>query len=256
MTPRPDPYLISRRAFLGGAVLGGVELLLPGSATRPKLTALVLPGPGPRPVRPFGPTTYTVTVRRVEDQCVLTMEFYNLQPDFTQSPPALAQVSPYLETLLVVTFPPQSVIEDAYVLSAPPGLSPEPAPAHGLAPPTPSLPTSSPATPPVNAYLAGASRVAFLIAPAGTTVGPIPLETSSLLDWVDYTLNVVPNAVPRGSSRPVTPARPGRAAPRRPSSCPTTSSSARTPPRPSSTPPPRSPAPRVGPSYGTPGWPG
>ncbi len=198
MTPRPDPYLISRRAFLGGAVLGGVELLLPGSATRPKLTALVLPGPGPRPVRPFGPTTYTVTVRRVEDQCVLTMEFYNLQPDFTQSPPALAQVSPYLETLLVVTFPPQSVIEDAYVLSAPPGLSPEPAPAHGLAPPTPSLPTSSPATPPVNAYLAGASRVAFLIAPAGTTVGPIPLETSSLLDWVDYTLNVVPNAVPPG----------------------------------------------------------
>jgi hypothetical protein len=183
---------LSRRAFLGWGGAGTATAYIalsfgPGG----KVLAKVINPPPPvdKPKK-----TYTTVLRRADDQLVLTLDFWNLVPDFTTSPPVLRQVDTSASAnYLVVGFPGQNIIEEVFFRAGSP-TNPQPDPGHN----TSGIPTS-PIAPPVQQRLAAASRLVFVI-PSGsvapTSSDPLPFSLDTVLDWMFYDLNVVPNAQP------------------------------------------------------------
>jgi hypothetical protein len=152
----------------------------------------------PQDVLVTGSPDFIATLRRPEDQCLLTLAFYNLAPNYSVSPPAITVIDSNAQSYLAVAFgaqdasAPQHVAEEAFPLDT--GSLPSQTKA-----PTPKPTTSSVKVPPVNARVAGTSRLVFqvpnsAVAPAGSN--PLELTADSLLHWVTLRLSVVPNALP------------------------------------------------------------
>ena len=123
-------------------------------------------------------------VLRSEDLLTLRFEARNLRLD-SKDPkhPALVVEKPGKPAYLIVTFPPQSIVEKAYF--------------EGAAPPQ-----DDPFDPPgdVISRLAGASRLVFALP---NTMQRVPFKIASLLDWSKYKLLVSQTAaVPKGAKPP------------------------------------------------------
>jgi hypothetical protein len=178
---------MSRRAFLvvgaGGAVAatgltklagryGTVEL--PQSANLMATPAL----------------TKTISIRRPDDQCVLVLDLYNMEPDFSGPTPIIRQPHTNELSYLSVTLKPQHVAEQSFILTD--------SAAHALkAQPNSTPPTHSslpPSAPPVDSVVAGGTQ---LVAP--NTGSPLAFNTATLLNWSALAMNLVPNAVPPGA---------------------------------------------------------
>ncbi len=150
--------------------------------------------------------TIKLDLLRPDDLLSLTIEGENIKLD-TSKPkePALVLEEPRRPGYLIVTFPPQTIVEEAIFESSPtpPPSTPEspdkPKPENTLPynsdnpltsvppPPVPPYPTL-----PVRSRIGGSSRLVFRI-PAGSTVR-IPYTTEGLLNWDQFDLNVTPLA--------------------------------------------------------------
>jgi hypothetical protein len=114
--------------------------------------------------------TYKFELLRPDDLLNLQIEAENLHLDTSQpQAPALVLDDPSQPGYLIVTFPPQTVVEQA--VYEPPTMTP---------------------TLPMQARIGGSSRLVFRIA-AGPDVR-IPYDVDSLLDWSNYELVVSPLA--------------------------------------------------------------
>lgn len=127
---------------------------------------------------------------RPDDLLNLQIEGENLRLDSSQADdPALVPEDPEKPAYLVVTFPPQTVIEQAYFESSPV----DPPPDEASDPLNTDLPPVSPdPAVPVAARIGGRSRLVLRI-PASEDVR-IPYTTAGLLDWEGFELVVSPLA--------------------------------------------------------------
>jgi hypothetical protein len=126
---------------------------------------------------------------RPDDLLNLQIEADNLRLDTSQKQdPALVLDDPDQPGYLIVTFPPQTVAEQAVYESSPSEASnPESGKPYNNDHPAPAPPTL-----PMQARVGGSSRLVFRIQP-GSNVR-IPYNTQSLLDWENYELAVSPLA--------------------------------------------------------------
>ncbi len=186
---------ISRRAFL---VVGAGGAMTATGLTRLAGRYSVVELPQRATLLATPALTKSIAIRRPEDQCVLVLDLYNMEPDFSGQAPIIRQPHPNQPSYLSVTLKPQHVTEESFILTD--------AQAHALkAQPGSSPPTHSslpPSAPPVDSAVAGGSQLVFivpsnLLAPNTTT--PLAYETATLLDWSTLAMNVVPNAVPQGA---------------------------------------------------------
>jgi hypothetical protein len=154
---------------------------------------------------PNPPAQVDVSVLRPDDLLNLEIAGVNLRLDQTDpKQPALVVDDPAQAALLVVTFPPQTIFEEAFFDSSnPPPQTPEqnpaPAPAH-----KPVDPSKVP-KPPANAgsvrfRLGGPSRLVFTVPPDAR----IPYTVAGLLDWSTFELAVSPIADVPGGATPGT----------------------------------------------------
>ena len=189
----------SRREFIGwSSVAGGAALFsaLGPAASDPELLEALAQRIDPDFATNFG--GFTATVRRPDDQLLLNIQAYNTSINFTNNPPTLGKVTNELPTYLSVDFgtidnpAPMHVAEQAFTLSDADNLPPQPgAPAN-----PPSATAVDP--PPVAAHMGGGTRLMFQIPDALLEPNPNPLTltTDDLLNFVNFRLVVVPNAVP------------------------------------------------------------
>jgi hypothetical protein len=141
-----------------GQVLGA-RLLAAGPRWGSVLDAMVVPAVGDVPQ-----WSLSTVVHRREDMVRLRFDFLNLAVDRTGSRPLLQRIDADADAVVVVTFPPQSLLEQAI---------PEPAGVPG--------PGS------LGARLSGDSRLAFVIPPAVLAEG-VPFTADGLLDWRNWLL--------------------------------------------------------------------
>jgi len=141
-----------------------------------------------------------ISVLRPDDLLSLEIVAVNLRLDTTDvKSPVLVVDDPAQPALLVVGFPAQTIIEEAFFdSSAPkpktPEQSPAPAPAHRPAAPDPKAP-SNPGS--VQFRLGGESRLVFKV-PADARIA---YTVAGLLDWSTFELAVSPIAdVPNGAT--------------------------------------------------------
>lgn len=150
----------------------------------------------PRATVPPPVPDYVAHIRRAADQLMLTLNFYNMTPDFSVAPAVFTKVNSDKNNYLVVCFgpsdgtAPQHVAEVAYPLKNGnlTGVSQGPVPS-----------TKAVGAPPIPAHVAGQSRLAFVV--PDTVLGkdaahPLTLDTTSLLAWTGLSLSVTANAVP------------------------------------------------------------
>ncbi|HEX4520005.1 MAG TPA: hypothetical protein VH063_10535 [Gaiellaceae bacterium] len=186
---------MSRRAFLvvsagGTAAVTGLPDLMGGFgavelAEAADIQAAVTP-------------TTSIAVRRSLDQCVLTLDLYNLEPKYGGAVPVLHQTNTKQPSYLSVTLKPQHVAEQSFILTDDA--------AHALkAQPdgTPRTdPGAAPTAPPVDSAVAGGTQLVFIV-PASVldpnTAHPLPFDTATLLNWSSLAMSVVPNAVAQGA---------------------------------------------------------
>jgi hypothetical protein len=144
---------------------------------------------------------------RPEDLLYLEFDFINLKliQDNTKSP-YLSRIDPEADAFLVVYFPPQHIQEKAF-LETEPRVLPLPTPLPGQ---TDLNENQMPNLPPVDARLAGKSRLVFKI-PAD--ILELPYTIDALLNWSAYTLSVAPNALPPDAKFASPEDRPGVAQP-------------------------------------------
>jgi hypothetical protein len=122
---------------------------------------------------------------RPDDLLDLQIEGDNLQLDTSQpDKPALVPQDPQKPAYLIVTFPPQTIAEQAYFESSPTQPPPQKNPDYYN---TIHPPDSSPSVP-VQARIGGATRLVFRISPAANT--RIPFTIESLINWGSYELSV------------------------------------------------------------------
>lgn len=147
---------VSRRRFLAGATALGATVVL------------VTDAGGVQQALSLGRRTLTRTVRRRNDQLSLKFDFYNLVRDTRAGQPSqLIRKFPGLGTFVVVTFPPQSVAEQAFTY--------EDTNAQG----------------PAGALVSGPTRLVFAVPESITKV---PFTMTGLLDWFPWALNLTPSA--------------------------------------------------------------
>jgi len=148
-----------------------------------------------------------VTLLRPDDLLVLQVRLVNLHLDTSQPDrPRLARTRPRRRALLVVQFPPQTIIERAFYRTAraepaPPAPPPVPPP-PGIPNPPPSPSASDPLQPPgsVEVRMGGPSRVVLQLP---DDLHEIPYTLEGLLDW-SRLITVLPPAahVVPGRSNP------------------------------------------------------
>lgn len=123
--------------------------------------------------------TFSTVLRRREDFVELSFDFYNLIPRTGAAGRQLVRAVEGFDAWVVVGFPPQHVLEEAFFeASTPAG----------------SDPLKKPGT--VGARLAGPSRLAFLVPPS---LAAIPYDDEGLLEWASWVQRVVPAARPTGA---------------------------------------------------------
>ncbi len=194
---------MSRRAFLvvgagGAAALSGLTRLGDG------LGAIEL-ADAANPLAPKA-LDQTIVINRALDQCLLTLDLYNLEPKFGGAFPVLHKPRANTPSYLSVSFQPQHVAEQSFVLTDDA--------AHALKAQPDGTPRSDPGTapspPPVASAVAGGTQLVFIV-PDGLldpeSPNPLHYDTATLLDWSSLTMSVVPNAVPQGA-KPSSLARP------------------------------------------------
>ena len=158
--PVPDLPVVhrtmSRRAFLvvgagGAAALSGLTRLADG------LGAIELPSAA-NPTAPLA-LNQTIVIRRALDQCLLTLDLYNLEPKYGGAFPVLHKPRANTPSYLSVTFEPQHVAEQSFVLTDDA--------AHALKSQPDGAPRSDPGTapsaPPVDSAVAGGSQLVFIV---------------------------------------------------------------------------------------------
>ncbi len=208
-----------RRKFIGwtGTALGSAALMRalgPAAGDPDLLDALAQQISPDIQTDTFG---FSVTVRRPQDQLLLTLAFFNVDVDFSKSPPTLAKKQNGIDCFLSVLFgtltdpAPMHVAERAYPLESP-------LPSQKNAPISQPTTDSPVEEPPVGSRIAGPTRLVYqlpdsLLEPAATT--PLTLDSTDLLNWVELILSVVPNAVAPFDR--IVNAPPGIGAPRAPS---------------------------------------
>ena len=182
---------LSRRAFLGlgGAGTATTYVALSVGPGGKALAQIIKPPPPDKPKK-----TYTTVLRRAADQLVLTLDFWNLVPDFTTTPIALRQVDPNaVANYLSVGFPGQNIAEEVFFKAGSP-TTPQPDPGH----PPGGVPLH-PSAPPIDQRLAATSRLVFVI-PSGDVLpsssDPLTFSLDTLLLWFLYDMSTVPNAQP------------------------------------------------------------
>jgi hypothetical protein len=171
---------VLRRTFLKLAGAVGVVATTDPSFGRSVNAAGVVEQVGPVPDDDFdiglvptfvGGRTFDVTLRRRVDMVRLRAEGYNLRIDrSTPGGPRLRLVNPAANGAVVITFPPQAVLEEA-----------APSPAVN---PTPGT---------IGTRLSGPSRLSFIV-PSASIGDGIAFTTEGLLDWADWLLNTSPVA--------------------------------------------------------------
>lgn len=185
---------LTRRTFLvlgGTAAAGAIVESAMGNA------ADLIDGDVNGTILPGFPS-YIATLRRPEDQCVLTLAFYNLRPRYSRTDPVLEVIDDEAPSYFAVAFgaldasAPQHVVEEAFPLTGS-ELTTQPNA------PTPPPTSKAIAPPPIDARIAGTSRLVFhvpnsAVAPAADN--PIVLDADHLLNWVALRLSVVRNALP------------------------------------------------------------
>lgn len=178
---------IDRRRFLqyagaAGAVLGADPVLARVAGASGRVPLL-----GPVATQVAGTPSLTTVVRRRDDLVALRFEFRNVVVDRSTTVPRLRLVEPTREGTVVVTFPPQALLEQA--LPFPAGV------------PTPGS---------LGARLSGPSRLAFAIPPDAVAAG-IPYTVAGLLDWRRWTLQLPAAALdrPLAGGAPRVPGPPG-----------------------------------------------
>jgi hypothetical protein len=185
-TPVDDPETptrgIGRRSFLKFA--GGVGVVLAADPHLGGTTTTYAAGNGPE-VGPWQlpgprPPSFTTVLRRPDDLVRLRIDGFNLRVDRTLAQPRLVLIEPTRFADVMVTFPPQSLLEEAL----------------------PS-PASNPVPGSLQARLAGPTRLAFRITPDVVGTG-IPYTVASLLDWSRWLL-VVPEGAQRAAGDPAPP---------------------------------------------------
>jgi hypothetical protein len=133
--------------------------------------------------------TFKFELLRPDDLLNLQIEADNLHLDTSQKQgPALVLDDPEQPGYLIITFPPQTVAEQAVYESSPSeATNPQSSEPYNQDHPAPTPPAT-----PMQARIGGSSRLVFRI-PAGPDVR-IPYDTDSLLDWDQYELAVSPLA--------------------------------------------------------------
>ncbi len=190
--PEPDSNGVSRRQFIAAAGVAGVAASqIPGTADALSLQQVL--GGLFGFVSGLVPTlNFSAWLRRREDFLALRFHFYNLRV----ANGSLVKVIAGRPSYFAVEFPPQSITERAFFetegaqptdpedIPPPPseGESPPPAPPGGPENPLPS---------PIDALLAGPTRLAFEVPNSAL---PLPYTTSALLSWAKFALRVVPAA--------------------------------------------------------------
>jgi hypothetical protein len=161
------PYLaMDRRRFL--TVAGASALLMGVDPVVARATGGV-PLLGPVTMQD-ATTTLTAVLRRRADMVRLRFAFTNVVVDRSGEVPVLRPATPGIDGGVVVTFPPQSMLEQAL-----------------------PFPASVPSPGSLGARLSRESRVSFTI-PAAVLQAGIPYTSDGLLDWRDWSLRV-----PRGA---------------------------------------------------------
>ncbi len=157
---------VSRRAVL---LAGGGGLLLAS-----------LPGSAPvlRRLAADTPPTLRLDLLRPQDMLKLRYDLYNLVVSRSTDPPTLVPQDPSRQSLVVVEFDAQHVMEET-TFSSTQGSSPPP-------------PETLPAPGAVLTRAVGPSRIAFLVPP---TVKSLPFTEEALLDWSGWVPEVVPAAL-------------------------------------------------------------
>ncbi len=183
---------VQRRTFLKfagavGAVLA-TEAKLSGAASAvgngPEVGPWQLPNNYPTP-------SFSTVVRRPDDLVRLRIDGFNLRVNRTARIPRLEVVNPLRDGFVVVTLPPQALLEQTV-----------PFPAQSQVP-------GSLAPGNLDARLSGPSRLAFTI-PVARVVAGIRYDTRGLLDWVDWLLDVPRTAVRADGDPPPNPFAPLR----------------------------------------------
>jgi hypothetical protein len=117
---------------------------------------------------------FSVAVRRPDDLLVLDFDFINLKVESRLGHRVVKRADTIGDSLIIVSFPPQHIAEEAYYKSADECGSSE----------------KMPAVPPVKSRAAGPSRLVFRI-PEDVE---IPFTLEGLLDWSNWTPVVLPMA--------------------------------------------------------------
>ncbi|MBW4717797.1 hypothetical protein [Saccharothrix obliqua] len=154
---------VSRRTIL---VVGGGGLLLAGLPRGSSVLASF--------VQEAEPTLRLDLLRR-EDMLKLHYDFYNLQVSHASDPPTLVVVDGTRQSLVVVRFDSQHLMEETTFVST-----------QGGSPPPPE---ALPAPGEVLTKAVEPSRIAFLVPP---TVKALPYTEDGLLDWSGWVMRVVP----------------------------------------------------------------
>lgn len=162
----------------------------PGAFVQSSVSSLFQAGrPGTPAVRP-------------DDLLAVRFELVNLQIQ-PGTPPRVSKTASG-DSFIVLHFPPQSIAEEVFFETAPPGMDvPDvPPPPPGIEPKFQPASTETPAAAPIRARVANESRVAFKV-PSGFQA---PYTIDGLLDACNQLgLNVPANALPRTRPLPVLP---------------------------------------------------
>ncbi|SFW92252.1 hypothetical protein [Amycolatopsis australiensis] len=152
---------VGRRTILAA---GGAALLLAN-----------LPGDTPLPALLAADATpdLTLDLLRREDMLKLRFEFFNLRRSTAAGPPKLVPIDASAQSVVVVGFDSQHLMEETTYVSDPGGAPPANLPAPGD----------------IATRAAGPSRIAFLV-PA--TVKELPFTEDGLLAWSSWVMRVVP----------------------------------------------------------------
>lgn len=199
-------WQLTRRDLLklaaGAAAAGALQVSAgPGAALARR--DRVLGGPH-EAVLPQSAGAFSATVLRPKDLLSLRFEFLNLQLKTDQPLGArLERIDAAAPAYIVVHFPPQNIAERAFTEAETPGVA---CPDPNTGDETGCLVV------PVDARIAGASRLAFKV-PSGVSYIPYSLEhEQGLLAWERLEPSVVPVALPRPAlSAPLLAIEPGQA---------------------------------------------